>query len=43
MLYYIDIKYIITVPLQERGQFISIWVRIVKEDNRGKSKILVSI
>ncbi|XP_043466399.1 vacuolar protein sorting-associated protein 13B [Leptopilina heterotoma] len=32
--------WLVKVPLQERGQFISIWVRIVKEEDRGKSKIL---
>ncbi|KAJ8683631.1 hypothetical protein QAD02_019423 [Eretmocerus hayati] len=32
--------WLVKVPLQERGQFISIWVRIVIENTNGKSKIL---
>ena len=41
----IDSKFFffVAVPLQERGQFISIWVRIVTEVVDEKIKILVSI
>lgn len=33
---------LLSVPLQERGQFISIWVRMITEIFDGKTKILVS-
>lgn len=38
-----ELFYLFTVPLQEKGQFISIWVRVIVEKINGKNKILVSL